>query len=61
MGNEEQPETLVVGKSYVLVRNLYCYQILTIDTRAQVFGTYSQRTAKEKFDLLEAAAKKNSQ
>ena len=54
---EEQPETLRVGKHYVLVRNLFCYQILTADTRAQVFGTYSPKVAEERFRRLEDSAK----
>ena len=50
----EQPETLVVGKNFIL---MYCYRIVTADTRAQVFGTYSYSTAKDRFEHLEHPAK----
>ena len=44
------------GEYYVLLQNLYCYQILTKDGH-QVFGTYDPTTAKNKFKQLEIQAR----
>jgi len=53
MEEKEQPEDLATGKHFILRKDLYCYRILTADTKAQVFGTYSYTAAKEKFEKLE--------
>ena len=44
------------GEYYVLLQNLYCYQILTKDGH-QVFGTYDLTVAKSKFTKLELQAR----
>lgn len=45
-------QKLEEGKEYILLQNLYCYQILTKEGH-QVFGTYDLTTAKMKFHHLE--------
>ena len=57
MDSEEQPEDLSIGKNYILRKDLHCFRVLTLDTKAQVFGSYSYTAAKIKFEELEAHRK----
>ena len=51
-------QKLEEGNDYVLLQNLFCYQILTKDGH-QVFGSYDLATAKSKFRHLEFSSHQN--